>query len=129
MVFSRAPRARALERLLVLGPFPGPAAGTPYFGCASSSANASRAMRNESIPAGTPQYVATCAGYTPHVYDAGVDELWTIDPLKTDLLIVLGGPFGAYEDDRYPFVAEELRILEARLAAADRRWASAWAPN
>ena len=57
------------------------------------------------------------AGYTPHVYDACVDDLWTIEPIKTDLLIVLGGPIGAYEDDRYPFLTEELRILEQRLAA------------
>lgn len=57
------------------------------------------------------------AGYTPHIYDACVDDLWTIEPVKTDLLVVLGGPIGAYEDDRYPFLAEELRILEARLAA------------
>ena len=57
------------------------------------------------------------AGYTPHVYDACVDDLWTIEPVKTDLVILLGGPIGAYGDDRYPFLAEELRILEARLAA------------
>jgi GMP synthase (glutamine-hydrolysing) len=57
------------------------------------------------------------AGYTPHVCDAGVDDLWTIEPVKTDLLIVLGGPIGAYEDDRYPFLADELRILDRRLAA------------
>jgi GMP synthase (glutamine-hydrolysing) len=57
------------------------------------------------------------AGYMSHVYDAGIDELWTIEPVKTDLLIVLGGPIGAYEDDRYPFLAKELRILEQRLAA------------
>lgn len=56
-------------------------------------------------------------GYTTHVYDACVDDLRTIEPIKTDLLIVLGGPIGAYEDDRYPFLAEELRILEQRLAA------------
>jgi GMP synthase (glutamine-hydrolysing) len=56
------------------------------------------------------------AGYTPHVYDACVDDLQTIEPVKSDLVIFLGGPIGAYEDDRYPFLVEELRILEARLA-------------
>ena len=57
------------------------------------------------------------AGYTPHVCDAGTDDLGNIDPIRTDLLVVLGGPIGAYEDDRYPFLADELRILERRLAA------------
>ena len=35
---------------------------------------------------------------------------------KADLLIVLGGPIGAYEDDRYPFLRTELALLERRLA-------------
>jgi GMP synthase (glutamine-hydrolysing) len=40
------------------------------------------------------------------------------DPLieRADLLIVLGGPFGAYETDAYPFLAKEIGILERRLA-------------
>ena len=33
------------------------------------------------------------------------------------LLIVLGGPIGAYEDASYPFLKNELRLLERRLAA------------
>jgi GMP synthase (glutamine-hydrolysing) len=35
---------------------------------------------------------------------------------QADLLIVLGGPFGAYETDTHPFLAREIRILERRLA-------------
>jgi GMP synthase (glutamine-hydrolysing) len=35
---------------------------------------------------------------------------------QADLLIVLGGPFGAYETDTYPFLAREIGILERRLA-------------
>lgn len=57
------------------------------------------------------------AGYRVHYYDVGVDELWTLEPVKTDLIIVLGGPIGAYEDDKYPFLREELDILEQRLEA------------
>lgn len=57
------------------------------------------------------------AGYQIHHYDIGVDDLWTLDPVKTELLIVLGGPIGAYEDEKYPFLREELDILQARLAA------------
>jgi GMP synthase (glutamine-hydrolysing) len=57
------------------------------------------------------------AGYKVHYYDAGRDALWTLEPVKTELVIVLGGPIGAYEDDTYPFLREELDLLEERLAA------------
>lgn len=57
------------------------------------------------------------AGYQIHYVDVGIDELTAIDPLKPDLLIVLGGPIGAYEDDKYPFLRDELKLIETRLAA------------
>ena len=42
--------------------------------------------------------------------EAGVDDL---NPAKkADLLLVLGGPIGIYEVDRYPFLKEELSIIE-----------------
>jgi GMP synthase (glutamine-hydrolysing) len=41
--------------------------------------------------------------------DAGVDDLAVAPP---DLLVVLGGPIGAYEEDRYPFLRDELRLIE-----------------
>jgi GMP synthase (glutamine-hydrolysing) len=66
---------------------------------------------------GLIQPVLEKAGYNVHVYDAGVDELWTLDAIRTDLVVVLGGPIGAYDDDRYPFLADELRLLEQRLAS------------
>jgi GMP synthase (glutamine-hydrolysing) len=33
-----------------------------------------------------------------------------------DLLIVLGGPIGVYETDRFPFLSTEIALLERRLA-------------
>ena len=65
---------------------------------------------------GTFEAVLIAAGYKIHYYDIGVQELWTLDPLLADMLVVLGGPVGVYEADAYPFLAEERRILEARLA-------------
>ncbi|MBL4792022.1 MAG: glutamine amidotransferase [Citromicrobium sp.] len=56
-------------------------------------------------------------GYQVHYWDIGEQDLWTLEPVKTDLLIVLGGPVGAYEDSAYPFLKEEIDILEQRLAA------------
>lgn len=48
--------------------------------------------------------------------DAGVEDLAGLDPLAAELLIVLGGPIGACEDAGYPFLLDELRLLQRRLA-------------
>ncbi len=55
--------------------------------------------------------------YTVRYVEAGRDDLARIDPLQPDLLVILGGPIGAYEEHRYPFVLDELHLLERRLAA------------
>ncbi len=57
------------------------------------------------------------AGYRVHYYDIGIDELWTLEPVKTELIIILGGPIGADEEHKYPFLRDELDILEERLKA------------
>jgi GMP synthase (glutamine-hydrolysing) len=49
--------------------------------------------------------------------EAPTDDLAAEDPLAPDLVVVLGGPIGAYEEAAYPFVNDELRLLERRLAA------------
>jgi GMP synthase (glutamine-hydrolysing) len=54
-------------------------------------------------------------GWQVVYYDVGVDELWKIDLTQVDLLAVLGGPIGAHEDDRYPFLTEELQMIRTRL--------------
>lgn len=48
--------------------------------------------------------------------EAGVDDLAAVDAGAPDLLVVLGGPIGAYEEISYPFVLDELHLLERRLA-------------
>lgn len=57
------------------------------------------------------------AGYTVSYRDVGLHGVDTGEADAADLLIVLGGPIGAYEDDRYPFLNVEVEILKARLAA------------
>ena len=42
--------------------------------------------------------------------EAGVDDL--SPATDADLLLVLGGPIGIYEVDRYPFLKRELAIIE-----------------
>lgn len=57
------------------------------------------------------------AGYRLSYHDVGLDDLSNLDPIKPDLLVVLGGPIGAYEEAQYPFLTDEIRILRDRLAA------------
>jgi GMP synthase (glutamine-hydrolysing) len=56
-------------------------------------------------------------GYSVRTLEAPLADWSRIDPLAADLWIVLGGPIGVYEIDKYPFLKQELRLLEQRLAA------------
>ena len=58
-------------------------------------------------------------GYTITYLDAAVDDLATVERERPELLVVLGGPIGAYEDATYPFIRDELNVLERRLARAE----------
>ena len=61
--------------------------------------------------AGTLEPVLKDRGIDLGYLDAGVDDL---SPAKdADLLLVLGGPIGIYEVDRYPFLKHELSTVEA----------------
>jgi GMP synthase (glutamine-hydrolysing) len=66
---------------------------------------------------GSLEPVLSQQGYSIQYLEAGMDDLPAIAPLSTDLLIVLGGPIGAYDEQDYPFLVDELRILKQRLAA------------
>lgn len=54
--------------------------------------------------------------YAVRYVEAGSDDLIGINP-STDLLVILGGPIGAYDERDYPFLQDELHLLERRLAA------------
>ena len=47
--------------------------------------------------------------------DAGVDDLRKIDLAQVDLLVVLGGPIGAFDDAMYPFLTAELDLIRWRI--------------
>lgn len=49
--------------------------------------------------------------------DAGIDPIDDATFTEADLLIVLGGPIGVYEADRYPFLDAEIQAVAARLDA------------
>lgn len=54
--------------------------------------------------------------YEIEYIDVVPGSLSNLDPLAPDLLIILGGPIGAYDDQDYSFIADEIRILEQRLS-------------
>ncbi|KQM82272.1 glutamine amidotransferase [Agromyces sp. Leaf222] len=56
-------------------------------------------------------------GYEVVTIDAPVTDVAALDPLAADLVVVLGGEEGAYETDRYPYLADELRLLRTRIEA------------
>ena len=49
--------------------------------------------------------------------DAPRDDLASFDALTPDLVVVLGGPVGAFDEPLYPFLADELAVIRRRLAA------------
>ena len=64
-------------------------------------------------------------GWGVSYIEAPVADWGAVDLLAPDLLVVLGGPIGAYEDDLYPFLKHEVAGLQQRLAADKPRSESA----
>ncbi|MBV7435608.1 glutamine amidotransferase [Cardiobacteriaceae bacterium TAE3-ERU3] len=56
-------------------------------------------------------------GYQVRYVEAGLCDFCALDPVADDLLIILGGPIGAYEEAAYPFLRDELGFIEQRLQA------------
>jgi GMP synthase (glutamine-hydrolysing) len=56
-------------------------------------------------------------GYEVRYHDAGIDRFDAATMLGPDLLIVLGGPIGVYEQEAYPFLGDEIATIAARLEA------------
>lgn len=66
---------------------------------------------------GTFAPVLEQSGYAIRYHEAAVDDLGAPGLLDCDLLFVLGGPIGAYEEDKYPFLRQELAVIDRRLAS------------
>ena len=56
-------------------------------------------------------------GMEVRVVEAGVDRIDVGEVVGADLLVVLGGPIGVGDVDRYPFLTDELGAVSSRLAA------------
>ena len=57
------------------------------------------------------------AGYQVSRIDVTDPEFSSLDLREPDLLIMMGGPMGVYEQDRHPWIACQLRRLALRLDA------------
>jgi GMP synthase (glutamine-hydrolysing) len=56
------------------------------------------------------------AGWRVSFCEAAFEDLSGRDIEDADLLIVLGGPIGAYETHAYPFLTREIALIERRIA-------------
>lgn len=54
-------------------------------------------------------------GYNITIHTTPRTDLSGFDPLAPDLLLVMGGPIGVYQADLYPFLKDEIRIIQARI--------------
>jgi GMP synthase (glutamine-hydrolysing) len=57
------------------------------------------------------------SGFEIRYLDAGRDDLLGVDATGADLLVGLGGPVSVYEAHHYPWINDELRLLERRVRA------------
>jgi GMP synthase (glutamine-hydrolysing) len=45
------------------------------------------------------------------------EDITALDPLAPDLVLVMGGPMGVYEQDKYPYLAHEIEFIKTRMAS------------
>ena len=64
---------------------------------------------------GTLEPLLAARGYTVRYLDATTDDLHAVDTAAADLLVLLGGPIGAFDEDIYPFIQDELAVILQRL--------------
>jgi GMP synthase (glutamine-hydrolysing) len=55
-------------------------------------------------------------GFEIRYVEAWRENLRDLDVTRPDLVVNLGGPVGVYDVDHYPWIADELALLERRLA-------------
>lgn len=66
---------------------------------------------------GTLQPLLAARGYAIRHVDATLDDLADPALQAADLLVVLGGPIGAFDEELHPFLRDELALLHQRLAS------------
>ena len=74
-------------------------------------------QHEDSINLGNLEPVLRERGYDIRIVDVIVESVSELDPCDGDLLIVLGGDEAAYEIDKYPYLADELKLIRERIDA------------
>ena len=54
-------------------------------------------------------------GYELKKLDATCDDISAFPVNEADIVIILGGPIGVYDGERYPFINQELKLIEKSL--------------
>jgi GMP synthase (glutamine-hydrolysing) len=54
-------------------------------------------------------------GFKPRYLEVGVGRLERAQIEDSDVLVVLGGPIGVYEEEKYPFLRREVALISGRL--------------
>lgn len=66
---------------------------------------------------GTLEPLLQSRGYAVRYVDAPTEDLRAPHIADADLLVVLGGPIGAFDEAAYPFLADELALVRRRLGS------------
>ncbi len=66
---------------------------------------------------GTLQKVLEEQGIECRIIHTACEDISSFDALAPDLLMVMGGSPGVYQADDFPFLKDEIRVLERRLTA------------
>ena len=66
---------------------------------------------------GSYSEVLRAHGYQVEYRDAGIDDLRALTSDAPDLLIILGGPLGVYQEADYPYLSREIEIARHRIHA------------
>ncbi len=87
-------------------------------GSAASARRTALVLRHDSaIGLGNLGPTLEAHGYEIVTVDAPTSDVAALDALAPDLVVVLGGDEGAYETDRYPYLADEIALLQTRIEA------------
>src|SRR5471030_2988761 len=73
---------------------------------------------------GSLELVLGDRGQLVRYLDVGRARIDAPDPLDTSLMVVLGGPIGAYDDALFPHLNPLLAMLEKRIAAFRSGWSA-----
>jgi GMP synthase (glutamine-hydrolysing) len=61
--------------------------------------------------------VLEAEGYEIEMIEAPLHPLASLDVASADMLVILGGPIGAFDEAQYPFLLDELELIRQRLAS------------